>query len=68
MHDKARALDVIEFVQMLKAVDDFYGQPFQLLDWQYQVLWDVYGTIKEDGYRQYRYAYLEIPKRMGKPV
>lgn len=66
MHDKARALDVIEFVQMLKAVDDFYGQPFQLLDWQYQVLWDVYGTVKEDGYRQYRYAYLEIPKKNGK--
>jgi len=59
-------LDIIEFVQMLKAVDDFYGQPFQLLDWQYQVLWDVYGTVKGDGYRQYRYAYLEIPKKNGK--
>ncbi len=66
MHDKRRALDIIEFVQMLKAVDDFYGQPFQLLGWQYQVLWDVYGAVKEDGYRQYRYAYLEIPKKNGK--
>jgi len=65
-HDKQRALEVIEFVQMLHAVDDFYGQPFKLLDWQYQVLWDVYGTVKEDGYRQYRYAYLEIPKKNGK--
>ncbi len=65
-HDKKRALDIIEFIQMLKAVDDFYGQPFQLLDWQYQVLWDVYGTVNENGYRQYRYAYLEIPKKNGK--
>jgi len=51
---------------MLKAVDDFYGQPFMLLDWQYQILWDVYGTVNEKGYRQYRYAYLEIPKKNGK--
>jgi len=65
-HDKQRALDVIEFVQMLHAVDDFYGQPLKLLDWQYQVLWDVYGTVNEAGYRQYRFAYLEIPKKNGK--
>lgn len=62
-HDKQRALEVIEFIQMLKAVDDFYGQPFVLLDWQHQVLWDVYGTVNEKGYRQYRYSYLEIPKK-----
>jgi len=65
-HDKRRALEVIEFVQMLKAVDDFYGQPLKLLDWQYQILWDVYGTVNDEGYRQYRYAYLEIPKKNGK--
>lgn len=65
-HDKDRALEPIEFMGMLKAVDDFYGLPFNLLDWQYQVLWDVYGTVKKDGRRQYRYAYLEIPKKNGK--
>lgn len=65
-HDKQRALEPIEFIQMLKAVDDFYGQPFMLLDWQYEVLWDVYGTVNENGLRQYRYAYLEIPKKNGK--
>jgi phage terminase large subunit-like protein len=65
-HDKQRALEPIEFIQMLKAVDDFYGQPFMLLDWQHDVLWDVYGTVNEKGYRQYRYAYLEIPKKNGK--
>lgn len=65
-HDKSRALEPIEFIQMLKAVDDFYGQPFILLDWQYDILWDVYGTVRDDGYRQYRYAYLEVPKKNGK--
>lgn len=65
-HDKQRALEPIEFIQMLKAVDDFYGQPFRLLDWQHQVLWDVYGTVDDEGYRRYRHAYLEIPKKNGK--
>lgn len=65
-HDTQRALEPIEFIQMLNAVDDFYGQPFQLLNWQHDVLWDVYGNVKEDGYRQYRYAYLEVPKKNGK--
>lgn len=64
--DKERALEPIEFIQMLHAVDDFYGQPFKVLDWQYNTLWDVYGTVKDNGYRQYRYAYLEIPKKNGK--
>lgn len=66
MHDKNRALEVIEFIQMLKLVDDFHGQPFVLMDWQHEVLWDVYGTVKDDGYRRYKYAYLEIPKKNAK--
>lgn len=65
-HDKKRALDAIEFIQMLKLTDDFHGQPLVLLDWQHEVFWNVYGTVKENGLRQYKYAYLEIPKKNGK--
>jgi phage terminase large subunit-like protein len=64
--DKKRALEPIEFIQLLKLVDDFHGQPFILQDWQHEVIWNVYGTVKDNGYRQYRYAYLEIPKKNGK--
>lgn len=64
--DKQKALEVIEFIQLLNLTDDFYGQPFVLQDWQHQILWDVYGTLNEQGYRQYNYAYLEIPKKNGK--
>lgn len=66
MLDKNRAMEPIEFIQMLKLTDDFYGQPFVLLDWQHEVLWNVYGTVNEKGYRQYQYAYLEIPKKNAK--
>ncbi len=65
-HDKKKALETIEFIQLLHLTDDFYGQPFVLQDWQHDVLWDVYGTVDDRGYRQYRFAYLEIPKKNSK--
>ncbi len=66
MFDKQRALEVIEFVQLLNLTDDFYGQPLVLQDWQHNIIWDVYGTVNDRGYRQYQFAYLEIPKKNGK--
>lgn len=66
MFDKQRALEVIEFVQLLNLTDDFYGQPLVLQNWQHDIIWDVYGTVNEKGTRQYQYAYLEIPKKNGK--
>ena len=65
-YDKQRALDVIEFIEMLHHTGDFYGIKFTLLGWQQEVIESVYGTIKDNGYRQKRYAYLEVPKKNGK--
>lgn len=66
MTDTNRALEVIEFVQALKHTGDFYGQSFVLLPWQIEVINSVYGTVNEQGKRQYRTAYLEIAKKNGK--
>ena len=44
----------------------WYGQNFDLLPWQKTIITDVFGTIKENGYRQYNTAYIEIPKKQGK--
>lgn len=66
MFDKQKALDHIEFLQLLKLTGDFYGQPFTLLPWQHEIIWDVYGTVREDGRRQYQYVYIEVPKKNGK--
>lgn len=65
-YDEDRALETIEFLELLHGVDDFHGQPLVLLDWQRSFLKDVYGTINEQGYRQFRFAYLEMPKKNGK--
>ncbi|HHY28446.1 MAG TPA: terminase large subunit [Desulfitobacterium dehalogenans] len=66
LHNVDRAMEPIEFLQMLNLVDDFYGQSFVLPKWQHDIIWDVYGTVTDQGYRQYRFAYLEIPKKNGK--
>lgn len=61
-----KANEPIEFISLLHLTGDFYGQPFIIQPWESEVLSNVYGTIKENGYRQYQYAYLEIPKKNGK--
>ena len=40
--------------------------PSSLIDWQEQIIRDVFGTLKPNGYRQFNTAYVEIPKKMGK--
>ncbi len=42
------------------------GKPFELIDWQEQIIRDLFGTLKPNGYRQFNTAYVEIPKKMGK--
>jgi len=42
------------------------GQPFNALEWQDEALFDIFGTLRENGFRQYTTAYLEICKKNGK--
>ena len=42
------------------------GKPFELIDWQEQIIRDVFGILKPNGYRQFNTAYIEIPKKQGK--
>lgn len=66
-YDKSRADKAVAFIQMLKHTKGiWHGKPFILLPWQEKIVRDLFGTIKENGYRQYNYAYVEIPKKQGK--
>lgn len=42
------------------------GRKFELIDWQEQIIRDLFGVLKENGYRQFNTAYIEIPKKQGK--
>ena len=42
------------------------GTPFWLLPWQEQLIRDIFGIVKPDGNRQFRTAFVEICKKVGK--
>ena len=67
MYDEARAQRTVNFINCLKHTKgQWRGQLFDLLPWQDKIIRDVFGTIKENGNRQYNTAYVEIPKKNGK--
>lgn len=67
MFSEAHADRAVKFFEMLKHTDgQFYNQPFILLPWEKKVIRDVYGTLKEDGTRQYSFVYIEMAKKNGK--
>ena len=67
MFDEAKAQRTVEFINCLKHTKGRWrGQSFDLLPWQEQIIRDVFGTVKENGYRRYNTAYVEIPKKNGK--
>ena len=45
---------------------EFAGKPFLLMDWQLEIIRDIFGTLDELGHRQYQKAYIEVPKKNGK--
>jgi phage terminase large subunit-like protein len=67
MFSEARANRAIKFIELLKHTKDpFYGQPFKLLDWERNIIRDFFGTVNEQGLRQYDTATVFIPKKNGK--
>ena len=65
--DQGKADRAINFIKTLKHTKGKWrGVPFTMMDWQAQALSDVFGTMREAGYRQYNTAYLEISKKQGK--
>ena len=45
---------------------DFNGVPFDLRPWQESIVRRLFGTIRPDGKRQYRKAFLALPRKQGK--
>ncbi len=65
--DQGKADRAVAFFNQLRHVDgQFFNQPFELLPWQEKIIRDVYGTVNEDGTRQYRTVWVELPKKNGK--
>ncbi|MST50685.1 terminase large subunit [Mobiluncus porci] len=66
-YDKKAADYAVAFIQALTHTKGRWaGERFDLIDWQEQIIRDLFGTLKPNGYRQFNTAYVEIPKKMGK--
>lgn len=66
--DESRALRAVNFFErILRHCDgEWAGQPFGLMDWQRDLVRTLFGTLRDDGTRQYRTCYVEIPRKCGK--
>ena len=67
-YDKDAADHAVCFIEKLcrHTKGTWDGQPFELIDWQEQIIRDIFGILKPNGYRQFNTAYIEIPKKQGK--
>ena len=52
-YDKAAADYAVAFIESLCHTKGTWARkPFELIDWQEQIIRDVFGTLKSNGYRQ----------------
>ena len=66
-YDKAKADRAVTFIENLcHTKGKWAGTRFWLLPWQEQLIRDIFGIVKPDGNRQFRTAFVEICKKVGK--
>lgn len=66
-YDKKKADKAVRFIEQLRHTKGKWdNQRFWLLPWQEQLVRDIFGIVKEDGNRQFRTAFVEICKKVGK--
>ena len=69
LYSEEKANHVIDFIQQLKHTKGKWaGKPFKLLSWETDLIRKTFGTLREDGTRQYRTVYVEIGKKNGKAL
>ena len=57
----------VYFINQLRHTKSpWFGHPFELIDWQEQIIRDLFGILRPDNTRQFQTAYIEIPKKQGK--
>ena len=66
-YNKKAADYAVSFIECLSHTKGTWaGKKFELLDWQEQIIRDLFGILKPNGYRQFNTAYIEIPKKMAR--
>jgi phage terminase large subunit-like protein len=59
----------VNFIQHLKLVDDYFGDPVILRGWQEKIIRQIYGTINpKTGKRQYKKVFIFLPRKSCKTL
>lgn len=67
MYDKEKADRAVNFLKLLKHTKGEFAQhPFNLMEFQEKIVRELIGTVNDDGYRQYREAFIFLPRKNGK--
>ena len=65
--DRQAAQHAIDWFGFLKhSKGEWAGQSFVLSPWQQFITWCLFGWKRADGYRRFRTAYIEVPRKNGK--
>jgi phage terminase large subunit-like protein len=65
--DQQKAEQAVEFFSYLKhSKGEWAGREFVLEPWQMFTVWVLFGWLNADGYRRFRTAYEEVPRKNGK--
>jgi phage terminase large subunit-like protein len=65
--DKKKADTAVAFIESLNLVKgEWAGQKFRLMDWQKDIIRDVFGIYKPGGARQFNTAVVFTPKKQAK--
>ena len=57
--------NAVKFINQL-SLSTGQGEKFRLRDWQEAIVRKLFGTLRPDGKRQYRTAFLMLPRKSGK--
>jgi len=69
MYDEEAGNKAVEWIERYctHVKGELGGKPFILEDWQKDdIIRPLFGTLRSDGLRQYRQAYIEVPRKNGK--
>ena len=68
-YDKDAADYAVMFIESLcHTKGTWAGKPFELIDWQEQIIRDLFGVLKPNGYRQFNTAYIDRANRSLPPL
>jgi phage terminase large subunit-like protein len=67
-HDETKSNRIINFIERVctHVKGDLANQPFLLEQWQKDYIGQLFGTMNDNGQRQYRTSYVQIPRKNGK--